>query len=165
MSSEIVKAFVLGVVAGFAATATMDVLGNIARRLGVVVGAKGKWIGRWYLGILRGRFAYSDITVAPERPGEGRAAVIGHYVIGAALAVLYVAGAGRLGVSPRGLVIALGYGLATCVFPWLLVYPALGFGAFGIKGPAELKLFSSSLLNHLFYGFGLWWAAALLPLG
>ena len=69
-----------------------------------------------------------------------------------------------MGVSPSGLPVALGYGLATCVFPWFLVYPALGFGAFGSKGPSELRLFTSSVLNHLFYGFGLWWAATVLPL-
>ena len=45
------------------------------------------------------------------------------------------------------------------------VTPALGFGVLGLKGPAELKLFRSSLLNHLSYGFGLWWIAKVLPFG
>ena len=59
---------------------------------------------------------------------------------------------------------AFGYGLATCVFPWFLVFPALGFGAFGRKGPKELRLFTASVLNHSYYGFGLWWSAKLLQL-
>jgi hypothetical protein len=86
-------------------------------------------------------------------------------VIGITLAVLYVVGAGWVGVSPGSFVAALAYGLATCVFPWFLVFPALGFGLFGRKGPPELKLFTSSLMNHLFYGFGLWWIAKVLRLG
>ena len=31
-------------------------------------------------------------------------------------------------------------------------------------GAAELKLFTSSVLNHLFYGLGLWWSVNLLQL-
>jgi hypothetical protein len=41
----------------------------------------------------------------------------------------------------------------------------LGFGVFGLRGPPELRLFTSSLMNHLFYGFGLWWIAKVLRLG
>jgi hypothetical protein len=86
-------------------------------------------------------------------------------VIGVTLAVLYVIGTGWVGLSPSSFFVAVGYGLATCVFPWFLVFPALGFGVFGRKGPSELRLFTSSLMNHLFYGFGLWWSAKMLPLG
>ena len=165
MTCETVASIVLGVIAGVAATVTMDVLGSLARSLGLATGAKGQWVGRWYLGMARGQFVHSDITAAPERPGEKRAALIGHYVIGIVLAVIYVVGAGWLGLSPASLFVALGYGLATCVFPWFLVMPGLGFGAFGRKGPPELKLFTSSVMNHLCYGFGLWWIARLLRLG
>ena len=91
--------------------------------------------------------------------------MIGHYLIGITLAVFYVAGAGWLGLKPDGFFLAVGYGLITSVFPWFLVLPSLGFGIFGMKGPLELKLFRSSLLNHLAYGFGLWWSLKLLPLG
>jgi hypothetical protein len=143
----------------------MDVLGSVSRRVGLVAGAKGQWVGRWYLGIARGQFVHSNIAAAPERAGERPAALIGHYLIGIVLAVFYVAGAGWLGVSPDAILAALGYGLATCIFPWFLVFPALGFGWFGRQGPPELRLFTSSALNHLFYGFGLWWAANVLQLG
>ena len=159
------ETFVFGVCAGVAATVTMDVLGSVSRRVGIAAGAKGQWVGRWYLGIPRGQFVHANIDDAPERAGEKRAALVGHYVIGATLALLYVAGASWLGVSPDALLVALGYGLATCVFPWFLVLPALGFGAFGLKGPPEPRLFTSTLVNHLSYGFGLWWSARVLPLG
>jgi hypothetical protein len=156
---------VLGICSGIAATVTMDVLASAFRRVGLTVGAKGLWVGRWYLGIARGQFVHSDIAAAPELAGERRAAMVGHYVIGIALAVLYIAGAGRLGVAPDAFLVALGYGFATSVFPWFLLFPALGFGFFGLKGPPELRLFTTSLVNHLSYGFGLWWIAKVLPFG
>ena len=156
---------IAGVLVGFAATVTMDVLGSVARRVGLAKGAKGNWVGRWYLGISRGQFVHSDISGSPELGGEKTAALVGHYVIGIVLAVFYVLGARLLGVSADSLIVALGYGLATCVFPWFLVFPALGFGAFGLKGPRELRLFTSSVLNHSFYGVGIWWSAAVLQLG
>ncbi len=159
------ETIVFGICAGVAATVTMDVLAIASQKVGLTVGAKGRWVGRWYLGMARGQLVHSNIAVAPQQTGEKQAALVGHYAIGIALAVLYVAGAGWLGVSPGGFLVALGYGFATCVFPWFLVLPALGFGAFGLKGPPELKLFTSSLLNHLSYGFGLWWIAKVLRLG
>jgi hypothetical protein len=154
-----------GAVVGIAATVTMDVLSIVARRAGLVVGADGKWVGRWYLGMARGKFAHTNIAASPELAAEGRTALIGHYLIGIILAIVYVAGAPALGLNPGSIAVAVGYGLATCVFPWFMVYPALGFGAFGRQGPSELKLTVSSVWNHLFYGLGLWWASALLPLG
>ena len=164
MTADMTALVLAGVGVGVAATVTMDVLGAFARRLGLAAGAKGTWVGRWYLGIARGQLVHSDIAAAPELAGEARAALVGHYLIGIALSVFYVVAAGLLGIAPGGFVVAVGYGLATCVFPWFLVLPALGFGAFGVKGPRELKLFRSSVLNHLFYGLGLWWSSNLLQL-
>lgn len=165
MAGETFALVVYGIVVGIAATATMDALASVSRRLGVTVGAKGTWVGRWYLGMARGEFVYSDITTAPERVGEKRAALIGHYVIGIVLAVLYVVGCRWLDIAPGWWLAAVGYGLATCVFPWFLLFPALGFGLFGLHGPAELKLLRTSVVNHLFYGVGLWWAANLFRHG
>jgi hypothetical protein len=165
MTGETIVTVVLGVCVGIAATVTMDVLSSVSQRFGLIAGAKGQWVGRWYLGIPRGQFVHTDIAAAPEQTGEKWAALIGHYVIGIVLAVVYVVGAGWLGVSPDAFLVALGYGLATCVFPWFLVLPALGFGLFGLRGPPELRLFTSSLMNHLFYGLGLWWSAKVLGLG
>jgi len=165
MSGETIRLLMFGALVGVLATATMDVLGSISKRLGLTVGAKGTWVGRWYLGIARGRFLHANIADAPERPGEMRVALIGHYLIGAVLAVAYLVGARWLGLAPGRILVALGYGLCTCVFPWFLMFPAIGFGFFGHRGPKGLRLFSTSVVNHLFYGFGLWWPVHLLQLG
>jgi len=162
MTGETIVLLMSGVLVGIAATVTMDVFGSVARRVGLAAGAKGQWVGRWYLGIARGNLFHSDIASTPERPGEVRAALVGHYVIGVVLAIFYVFVTDLVGMSAGTFLLAFGYGLVTCVFPWFLVLPALGFGAFGLKGPKELRLFTSSVLNHSFYGLGLWWSAKLL---
>jgi hypothetical protein len=162
MNGETTLSILAGVPMGVAGTVAMDVLGSLARKAGLAAGPKGKWVGRWYIGMARGQFVHADIAASPEQAGEMQAAFVGHYVIGVTLAVFYVVAAIVVGVPRSSFVAAVGYGLATCVFPWLLVFPAFGFGAFGRKGPAELKLFTSSLLNHLFYGLGLWLTAYVL---
>lgn len=164
MTGETMLSIALGVCMGVAATVTMDVLSSASRRFGLAAGAEGQWLGRWYLGMLRGRFIHKDITVSPVLEGEKQAALVGHFVIGITLAVLYVVGADWLGFSPGVFFIALGYGFATCVFPWFLLFPALGFGFFGLRAPPELRLFTASLMNHLFYGFGLWWSVRIFTL-
>ena len=52
--------------------------------------------------------------------------------------------------------LALAFGLCTNVLPWLLMFPAMGYGFFGSHGPAGTKLFVSSLTNHAFFGLGIW---------
>lgn len=164
MNSGTIVSLLEGAVVGVAATVTMDVLGIVSRKAGLAAGAKGHWVGRWYLGIAQGHFVHANIATAREQPGETRAALAGHYIIGIALAIFYVIGLRAIGLSPASFVVAVSYGLATCAFPWLLVFPALGFGVFGRKGPPELQLFAASLLNHFFYGLGLWWISNLLRL-
>ena len=165
MNGGTIESVLLGVCVGVAGTVTMDVLASAFRRIGLAAGAKGQWVGRWYLGIARGKFVHSNIAAAPEQAGEKLAALVGHYVIGIVLAVFFLLGAKLLGVSAGSFIVAFGFGLATCVFPWFLVFPALGFGVFCSRGPKELKLFTSSVLNHSYYGLGLWWSAAVLQLG
>ena len=47
------------------------------------------------------------------------------------------------------------YGLTTTLIPVLLMFPGMGFGIMGLKGPAGYLLLRSAVLNHLFYGIGL----------
>jgi hypothetical protein len=39
--------------------------------------------------------------------------------------------------------------------PVFLMFPGMGFGIMGLKGPAEYVLLRTAVLNHLFYGIGL----------
>jgi hypothetical protein len=42
------------------------------------------------------------------------------------------------------LLLSLVFGVATSLLPWLLMFPSMGFGLFGRRGPAELLLFRTS---------------------
>ena len=118
MIGKIAMLSLAGILVGAASTMTMDALGSLARKVGLAAGASGQWVGRWYLGMARGQFVHANIAASPEQAGEKHAALIGHYLIGIALAGLYVVAASVLGVNPASFAIAIGYGLATCVFPW-----------------------------------------------
>jgi hypothetical protein len=79
-----------------------------------------------------------------------------HYTIGVSLTVLYVWAISQIGLSPRTFALAVGFGLCTNVLPWLLMFPAMGYGFFGAHGPAGTRLLVSSLLSHAFFGLGIW---------
>lgn len=165
MTGATILSMVSGVGVGVAATVTMDVMASVVQRIGLTAGAKAQWVGRWYLGMARGQFVHANIAAAPEQAREKLAALVGHYAIGTVLAALYLVGAGWLGITPGAVLVALGYGLATCVFPWFLMFPAFGFGLLGLRGPPGLMLIRTSVINHLFYGFGLWWSVNVLWVG
>jgi apolipoprotein N-acyltransferase len=54
-----------------------------------------------------------------------------------------------------GIALALGFGFATNLLPWLIMFPAMGFGPFGCAGPPALMLFRSSFVNHSIFAVGL----------
>lgn len=157
-----IQIFLFALLMGVAATLTMDYMGKAARKLGMPAGTDPRWIGRWFRGFLHGRLFHDDIRNAPEHAADKRIALVGHYAIGITLAFFYLTVTRAFGVAPDNLVSALSYGFATNIFPWFLMFPAMGFGVCGRKSPEERNLFVASLINHLFYGFGLWWVAVLL---
>ena len=103
------------------------------------------------------------MTKSRSRPRhhELAIAVPVHYVIGIILALAYLLAMSAMGLSPHNLVSAVGFGLCTNLLPWLLMFPAMGYGWFGAQGPSGTRLFVSSLVNHRFYGVGLWIGAFL----
>ena len=47
------------------------------------------------------------------------------------------------------------YGVATTLIAAFVMFPGMGFGIMGLKGPDEYLLLRTAILNHLFYGIGL----------
>jgi hypothetical protein len=144
-----------GALAGVVATLSMDVLTGIAIRLGLLAPLPPSLIGRWFASVAQGRPIHADIAAAPPLSHELALAIAGHYAIGITLASFYVWLASRIGAPVRSAGVALGYGLCTNVLPWMVMFPAMGYGFFGLGGPAGTHLFASSLASHLFYGVGL----------
>jgi hypothetical protein len=142
--------------AGVIATASMDVLSVIASRLRLTAPLSPQLIGRWFVSVARGHPFHEDIARTAATGHELAIALPVHYAIGGVLTVFYVWGTSRLGWPARDPWLALAFGLCTNVLPWLLMFPAMGYGLFGSHGPAGTKLFVSSLTSHTFFGLGIW---------
>jgi hypothetical protein len=141
---------VIGAVAGLFATLAMDCLGilTIKRRW---IDLKGIQVvplllGRWALLFFR---AGDDIRVSAPLSNEKRVGLFLHYMIGAALGVIYSL------LPVQNLEAAVIYGVATNAFPWLLMYPAMGFGFFANKLGVKKQILLFSFVNHVVYGFAL----------
>lgn len=140
-----------GIVAGILATIAMDFVGILTTRMNWIDlnGLKivPLLLGRWFLNFVKKkRFVVSDIRQIPEQKNEKTTGLTLHYLIGMFLGLLFV-------VLPfRGLAAGMVYGAATNVFPWLLMYPAMGFGFFGSRTGVTKKLILFSFINHMVYG-------------
>jgi hypothetical protein len=144
---------------GVMATATMDILGTLAREAHIVTPLPPALMGRWIAAVARGQPLQANIRDAAPVDHELAIALVTHYIVGIAFVAMYLFATMRLGVSPRSVIPAVTFGLFTSVFPWLLMFPAMGFGMFGTRGPAETQLFLSSLASHAAFGIGIWLGA------
>ena len=147
--------------AGLLATGAMDLGSALIRKLGLIRGLTPQLIGRWFAYLARGETAHGSILLTPPARGELPFAGIGHYLIGISLAVIFGAAfSALLGQREQvsvglGLAMAMLFGLVSCVLPWLVMFPSMGFGPFGVDAPAELLLLRTSLVNHLIFGAAL----------
>ena len=147
---------------GILATITMDILSITASKLGLIAPLSPRLIGRWFASVARAQFMHSDIGQIPPIDYEMAIVVPMHYAIGITLALVYLMASPALGLNPRNPVTAFGFALCTNLLPWLLMFPAMGYGWFGANGPTGTRLFLSSLVTHCFYGLGLWLGASSL---
>ena len=158
MSSPNMRLVLIGIIA----TVTMDLLSAGAIKLQLISPLPPRLIGRWFASVARGQLFHHDIGQVTPVNYEMAIALPVHYAIGVTLALAYWLATSALGLSPRNPFIALSFGLTTNVLPWLVMFPAMGYGWFGAQGPPGTRLFVSSLINHCFYGLGLWFGASLL---
>ena len=140
---------------GVFSTLLMDLMTGVATRLRLLAPLSPNLVGRWFASVARAQPFHADIARSAPVNHELLVALPVHYAIGIVLATLFVWGTGEIG-WPRSLGIALAFGLCTNVLPWLLMFPAMGYGLFGTHGPDGTRLFVSSLMSHAFFGLGLW---------
>ncbi len=144
-----------GVIAGILATLAMDIGGTLARIAGVTAPMSPRLTGKWMAYVLRGQLRHSDIATSPEVPVPMPLVGVAHYVIGIVLALAYLTLLNTFSVQSEHFWLAVLYGIVTTIFPWFLLFPAMGYGPFGVKAPPEHRLLHSSLVNHTIYGIGL----------
>lgn len=143
----------IGCIAGVIATLAMDCLGILTIRK--------KWIdlkGLQIVPLLLGRWALlyfnagTDIRLSSPLTNEKMVGLLLHYLIGMVLGAVFAL------LPVQNIQTASIYGVATNVFPWLLMYPAMGFGFFASKLPVQKPILLFSFVNHVVYGIALGFA-------
>jgi len=145
--------------AGLLATLTMD-LGALTMIVSgiaspgpyrIVPNLLGRWVGSFPSGIL----FHFTILDTPPIPHEKVLGILCHYLIGISLTSLLLYPHVRIWHRKIALGSALLYGIATCIFPYFVMFPAMGFGVMGFKLDGAGKLACFSALNHVIFGAGI----------
>lgn len=152
-----------GIFIGVASTAIMDGLATVQDRFGFINKPSLALLGRWVFEVFSGHFrqAPNDIRGARPRRYETSVGLMAHYAIGSVLGVGFYS-LFRLDTFTARSIAAIGYGFATNLFPWLIMFPSMGFGFFARNTLPEVRLFRTSLVNHLNFGVGLALSSAFL---
>ncbi len=109
-----------------------------------------------------GTFAHRKIADATRRPHECTVGWATHYMIGIALAVLFVCLASDRWLARPTLLPAVAFGVVTVLIPFLTIQPAFGLGVASSKTLRPNSARLKSLGTHTVFGVGLWLAARLL---
>lgn len=106
---------------------------------------------------VRGQFVHKNIIKA--RPVKHESAIGGmtHYLLGGSLALTYPAVYLIFGAPLPGnhMLPGLLWGFATTLLPWIIFFPAFGWGLFGVGSPEGSRPVLSPTISHLVYGLGL----------
>jgi len=143
------------VLIGLVSTMSMDIFSVLAIRLRAIAPLAPNLVGRWFVSVANAQPFHTDIAHATPVSHELGIAFPVHYAIGTSLAALYVWATSYFGLPTRSPVLAVAFGVSTSVLPWLLMFPAMGYGIGGAHGPAGTRLFTSSLVTHAFFGAGI----------
>lgn len=147
---------------GIGATLVMDFWALAARSLFGIATLDYRLVGRWIGHFGRGRFAHEAIAQSEPVNGEKWLGWAAHYAIGLAFAWLFA-----LLVVPDWFAnptseVAIMFGLATVLVPWLIMQPAFGFGVAAANTPDPLSARLRNLATHAVFGLGLYLSALLL---
>jgi hypothetical protein len=121
-------------------------------------------VGRWFAHFPRGRVRHDSIAAAPAVRGELLIGWVAHYLIGIAFAVLLVGVFCRVWLQHPTLVPALLVGVATVIFPMLVMQPGMGAGIAASRTPNPRTARLHSVVTHAMFGFGLYLAGLVIRL-
>lgn len=152
-------------IGGIVGAVLMDVTETYAAKVGITSGVNIALVGRWFLGLLHGRFTYSNILDSASLPAEVKAGWAFHFLVGGGgVAMLYPLffQTTDLPLPSDHLIGGALFGLATSALPWFILLPSFGWGMFGRRGPRGSNALLASTLSHLPYGLGV---GAVIALG
>ena len=110
---------------GVLANGLMDLWNLALRRFAGVKSLDFALLGRWILHMPSGTFVHRPIGKAAPRKGERVVGWAAHYAIGVTFAVGFVVIVSAAWLARPTVLPALAYGVATVVFPYFLMQPAL----------------------------------------
>jgi len=146
--------FALAFLGGIFGAVLMDIAETGMASAGIRSGVNVALVGRWFLGLTRGRVAHTDIQASPSLPREAGLGWAFHLLIGGGVALIYPA-ALLVGMPMPPILSGLLFGLATSALPWFVLLPAFGWGWFGRRGPHGTNALLASPLAHIPYGIGI----------
>ena len=141
---------------GILATLIMDIFAKVAVKTGLVSPViESKYIGRWALYMLKGKFTHKDICLAQAWRHEERVAVIMHFLIGIAVTGAYLLLEMKIPVMREHLWMPFAFGIATIILPWFWLFPSIGIGFVASRSPRRKDCIIFSIVNHANYGIGM----------
>ena len=141
---------------GVVATLLMDFLAILLVELKVIrQHIRPESVGRWILYMFRGKFIHEDINKTQALKIEKSMTFLSHYVIGVALAGIYLLLELKVSAIRHQLWIPILFGIATVILPWLWMYPSFGLGFLASKTSSKSDYIITSLVNHTNFGLGL----------
>lgn len=146
------------VLVGVGATAFVDLWSMVRTRFLGVPAPNFGLVGRWFAYFPRGRFRHDSIAASPAVRGELAIGWVAHYLIGVAFAALLVCLSGRAWLQQPTPGPALLVGVATVVFPFLLMQPGMGAGIAASRAPRPASARLHAVLTHAMFGLGLYLA-------
>ncbi len=141
---------------GVFATLVMDIMAITFAKLKITHPKIGpEAVGRWTLYMFRGKFFHKDINKTPALPNEILTSWIAHYLIGIALAGVYLFMELKLPEIDDQPLMALIFGILTVLLPWIWLFPSMGIGFLASKMPEKSPYIFTSLVNHTDFGIGM----------
>lgn len=144
---------------GMGATAFMDVIALVQKRILSQPSLDWGMVGRWIGHLACGEFCNHPISTRQPIPFERAIGWCAHYLIGVVFALAFLALVGQGWLRGPSVLPALAFGALTVLAPFLVLQPGMGAGLFARNMPKPNNARLKSFVAHLSYGMGLWVAA------
>jgi uncharacterized membrane protein YagU involved in acid resistance len=144
---------------GIGATLLMDLWNLFLKRTFGVPSLNYCLLGRWLGHMPGGTLRHAAITAAAQKPHECTVGWVAHYTIGVVFALGFIGLTSGDWLTRPTVLPALLYGLATVLFPFLIMQPSLGLGVAASRTPNPMQARLKSLVTHTVFGIGLYLSA------
>ena len=154
--TRMITQLVTTIAIGIGATLFIDAWNTMLKRAFGIPSLDYCLLGRWVAYMPSGVFRHASIAAAPARRFECVLGWLSHYAIGIGLAGVFVYVVAPNWLARPTWAPPLLFGIATVVFPFFVLQPALGLGiaSAATKHPMRARL--KSLATHAVYGLGLY---------